>query len=750
MNRAYKRRQMKIAKKVARNATPAPATNSSPEPSMELAIEHHTAGRLAQAESLYQRILQADPNHLDALNNLGLALHGMGRTEDAITGYRRVLAADPNFAAAHSNLGNALEDLGQLDEAMASYRQALAADPNFAEAHYNLGNVLNRLEQTDDAVASYRRALAIEPGLAEIHDNLGNALRDLGRIEEAVASHRKALAAQPNLAAAHNNLGRALKDLGRTEEAVACYGRALVADPDFAAAHSNLGNALEDLGQLDEAVASYRKALAAEPDLTDTHNNLGIALQRLGQFDAALEHFFRAVELEPGGQARILTLLKAVGDIDSDRVIEKFRRLAPQSPEPSLLAYGLACFRPDATAEASYRNATGNLPAPADEAMTFDSQPTKTGASLPQKIVALLQWGRSGTGFMHSLFDGHPQITTVPGFYLSGFFGRDTWRLIRSSKRGDAVRRFCQLHDVLFDAASQRPVPGETLNDIASPGVKEGYTAMGPNRDRSLSLDREIFADNLMALLAGHERVSRGDFFRMAHLAFEKTRGCNGQEMIFYHLHNPDSYELLNYLRHFPRTKLLLAVREPLQSCESWLNHDIDKTSPYTTMVRRLVECLFKFDQVPFRLHDSRGVRLEDIKLDPPQTMKRLCRWLEIDENDTLFSPTFQGLTWSGDPSTIRFGRTKPVSGLALDNTEYDADPIKRKLGHLFSDRDQLILATLFYPVRVLYGYADRDDDTLARNLREIRPMLDEPFDFEQKIIEATDTHNPRESADYL
>ena len=37
-------------------------------------------------------------------------------------------------------------------------------------------------------------------------------------------------------------------------------------------------------------------------------------------------------------------------------------------------------------------------------------------------LVALIHFGRSGTGFLHSLMDNHPDISTLPSIYLSEFF----------------------------------------------------------------------------------------------------------------------------------------------------------------------------------------------------------------------------------------------------------------------------------------------------------------------------------------
>jgi protein O-GlcNAc transferase len=138
----------------------------------QTALAHHSNGRLQQAEILYRQILAQQPNHADALHNLGaIALH-MGHTDSAVDLFRRTIAVLPGYEEAHSNLGIALKEKGQVDEAIAAYRQALALKPDYPQAHNNLGNALLFHGQLTEAIAAFRQAIRLNPSYPDAHSNL--------------------------------------------------------------------------------------------------------------------------------------------------------------------------------------------------------------------------------------------------------------------------------------------------------------------------------------------------------------------------------------------------------------------------------------------------------------------------------------------------------------------------------------------------------------------------------------------------
>ncbi len=314
------------------NGAPGQTTRTIQQ-AIDLGFEYHNAGRLPEAEGIYQQILQIEPNQPDILhylgviayqvgkndiavdligkaialvpdyaeahNNLGLALRAQGNLDDAVTSYHKAMDIKPDFAEASNNLGNTLKDQGEMAEAVANYHRAITIKPDYAEAHYNLGSSLKEQGKLNEAIASYQKALTIKPDYADAHNNLGVLFQDQGKFDEAIVIHHKILTIKPDFAEAHYNLGNALKELVKLEDAVASYHKAIAIKPDFAEAHNNLGIAFKEQGKLDEAVASYQIALTIQPDYAEAHNNLGTTLKEQGKLDEAVASYHRALAIEP-------------------------------------------------------------------------------------------------------------------------------------------------------------------------------------------------------------------------------------------------------------------------------------------------------------------------------------------------------------------------------------------------------------------------------------------------------------------
>lgn len=312
----------------------------------ELAVGHHQAGRLREADQHYRRALAADPGHVDSLHLLGVLAHQVGRSEIAVDLIGKALARNDDVPDFHYNIGLAFGALGRFEDAARHNRRAIALRPDHAQAHLNLGNALNATGRHEDAIASYRAALGLQPGLAEAHYNIANALAELGRHGEAVPHYEGSLALRPGYAEARTNLGAALMAQGKLAEAAEQHRAALRLKPDLATAMVNLGNALRADGKLDEAITSYRQAVARDSRYAEAHNNLGVALAALGSPADAAACFRQALALKPAFAAASVNLVRvliAAGDLRNALDIAKKLNDATETAETRALLF--QCLR---------------------------------------------------------------------------------------------------------------------------------------------------------------------------------------------------------------------------------------------------------------------------------------------------------------------------------------------------------------------------------------------------------------------
>jgi len=140
---------------------------------IQLATTAHQEGRLDEAEQFYKTILESQPEHLDALNNLGALLLQNNRFEEAEEYCKKAIELKPDFAEAHNNLGVTLNKLSKPAEAEAYFKKAIKLKPDYAEAYYNLGNILHPLYgRLNEVEACYKKAIEINPDHPKAYNNL--------------------------------------------------------------------------------------------------------------------------------------------------------------------------------------------------------------------------------------------------------------------------------------------------------------------------------------------------------------------------------------------------------------------------------------------------------------------------------------------------------------------------------------------------------------------------------------------------
>lgn len=300
---------------------------------IERALQHHRAGHLDDAKSIYDQILKLSPRHPDALHlrglialqtgdarlateyirkaaqlqpknwvfrgNLASALMGLGELDEACSAFRRAAQLNPDEAQFQMGIANCLALRGELALAEKQLRTVTQRFPQFALAWFNLANTVRDQGRAPEAVDIYRRAIATDATLIEAHINLGGTLLSLGTLDEAEATYRQALAINSGNPQLHCNLASVLIDQGRNVEAEAACRAALALAPDLALAHSFLAAAIGHQNRILEALESHRKAAALDPQNTRVLTAFGAALCEAGQMAEGLRLLENAVVLAP-------------------------------------------------------------------------------------------------------------------------------------------------------------------------------------------------------------------------------------------------------------------------------------------------------------------------------------------------------------------------------------------------------------------------------------------------------------------
>jgi predicted O-linked N-acetylglucosamine transferase (SPINDLY family) len=299
----------------------------------EQAIGLHRQGNLAEAETLYLQILDADPglfgpryylgmlrmqqgrnaeacdylgkatavhpNDLGVLMNYGMALRAAGRPQEALEIFERALAIQPSMPEGLYNRGVALSDLQRFEMAVEAYDRALVVQPEMVAAMVNRAVALAAMSRLDDALAGYDRVLAMQPSNVTALNHRGLTKRGLGRPAEAVADYDRALALKPDHDEVRYNRGVALMDLRNAGEALAMFDAVMPVYQNNAEALNNRGVALWNLKRPEEALACYDRALALELRFAEAWNNRGLALRDMGRYQDALASFETVLTLEP-------------------------------------------------------------------------------------------------------------------------------------------------------------------------------------------------------------------------------------------------------------------------------------------------------------------------------------------------------------------------------------------------------------------------------------------------------------------
>ena len=248
----------------------------SVEQSLMKAKSHSKKGDFAEAQKLYETILQNFSNNIRAQQGLAslkkhkqnnviqnppqesvsqlVNLYNQGQMEAVIEQAEALTAQYPGAYVVWNILGASRDEIGMPEEAIYALKNSISLKPDYADAYFNMGVVLKNLHKLDEAIEAYKKCISFKFNVAEAYNNMGNVLQDQGKLDEATQAFKKSIFFKPDYADAHYNMGHALHYQDKFDEAVDAYNKSISLKPDFAKAHYNLSFTFLKSGRLKEGL----------------------------------------------------------------------------------------------------------------------------------------------------------------------------------------------------------------------------------------------------------------------------------------------------------------------------------------------------------------------------------------------------------------------------------------------------------------------------------------------------------------
>ena len=361
----------------------------------------YNAAKYDAAQNIAISIIKEFPKNQLVWKVLAAIFLIKNKNREALEANRVALELDPFDDEVLNNIALAQQKLGKFQESEQNFKKSILSNPNSALRHYNLGITLNALGKISDAEISYKKAIDIQSEYPQALNNLGNILKKKGKFKEAEIEFKKAIDLDFNYAEAHNNLGATLLEQGKLSEAEDSFNTAINLNIKYVRPINNLACTMFDNGRIIEGVNNYVKAILLEPNDKEAWNNIYFSLEILKckeKYSKVFDILLNASRSELfNTRLSLLSYQLNRGNSNEKKILKE--TINTISNNKNLIIKNPIILK---TSVSSYNN-------------------------LPNKTIALLHHGRSGTGLLHSLIDSHSEISTLPSIYFSEFFDITIW-----------------------------------------------------------------------------------------------------------------------------------------------------------------------------------------------------------------------------------------------------------------------------------------------------------------------------------
>jgi superkiller protein 3 len=315
-----------------------PSSSKDVQPLMEQGLQLMKDKKSREAIEKFKQVLAINPNHTDALYELGWCYNDLKEYTRAMENLRKARQVWTEVAKVHYELGYAFEKQNYYDSAIKCYNKCLEISPTYSLAFKQLGNIAYYKENYEEALRHYRKYEDNNKG-GEITDYLYwyrkgfvynstkdylnakiplersvkykddyiNTWLELGfsaskqkKDEEAIGYYTKAMALDPKSHVPYNGIAEVYRDNKKDmDRAMEWYNRTLAINPNERKANFSMGYCLNSKQKYRDAIPYLKKAIEYDPAYTAAYVELGYSYYKTGMNADAITQFEKALNLSP-------------------------------------------------------------------------------------------------------------------------------------------------------------------------------------------------------------------------------------------------------------------------------------------------------------------------------------------------------------------------------------------------------------------------------------------------------------------
>lgn len=280
----------------------------------DLAVSHYHHNDLAEANKLFDEILNEDPEHISAINYKGLIALQSGQVDAAIENWKKSVAVEDSFDAL-SNLGFIYSRLNETNKAKEYLERAFRKDPNRVETAVQWAHLEASEKNFDKAEDILTPLLDLSPPYDNAFIVWAQVKESKGERQEAENGLKRLLSMSPNSTEGRLALAQFYYRTEGYENSKAQYEEILKHVPGHGQVQKEYACLLRDHIDVHQSIEVLESAIKSTPGDWELYYYLGIAFEKSEQTDQAIEAYEGAGRInsaEPFFQNRIAQLKQMI------------------------------------------------------------------------------------------------------------------------------------------------------------------------------------------------------------------------------------------------------------------------------------------------------------------------------------------------------------------------------------------------------------------------------------------------------